>query len=130
MAPSLAPLEGAFIEAGKKHGVDPRFLAAVSMLETAGGTSSAFRRKRNAMGVSNSKGPISFGNHKDSIERMARVLASSKGPYAGKNTIAEIAGVYAPPGAGNDPKGTNGYWPTGVAKYFQMLGGNPKSRVK
>jgi len=123
----LAP---AFEKYGKQYNLDPRFLAAISMLETGNGTSKAFKNQKNAMGVSDSKGPISFSSTEQSIERMARVLASGTGPYKGARTIAEIGKIYAPPGAGNDPNGTNGHWPAGVSKYYQQLGGDPSKPVK
>lgn len=121
-----------FVSAGNKHGVDPRFLAAISMHETGNGTSSAFRNKRNAMGVSNRRGPISFGRTEDSIDMMARTLAKPNGYYAGKNTVGSIANTYAPVGAANDPTGLNGYWAKGVLGNMRRLGvPNPGSlRVK
>jgi hypothetical protein len=121
---------GAFDHYGKKYGVDPKFLAAISMLETGKGTSSAFRNKNNAMGVSNRSGPIAFSSVDQSIERMARVLAKKDGPYAGKRTIGQIAGVYCPVGAGNDVNGTNHHWPSMVTKFYGQLGGNPSVAVK
>lgn len=121
---------GAFEHYGKMYGVDPKFLAAISMLETGQGTSKAFRYKRNAMGVSNRSGPIAFGSVEQSIERMARVLAKKNGPYAGKRTIGQIAGVYCPVGAGNDVNGTNHHWPRMVSKFYTQLGGNPSVAVK
>jgi mannosyl-glycoprotein endo-beta-N-acetylglucosaminidase len=121
---------GAFEHYGQKYGVDPKFLAAISMLETGSGTSSAFRNKNNAMGVSNSSGPIAFGSVDQSIERMARVLAKRDGPYAGRQTIGQIAGVYCPVGAGNDVNGTNHHWPSMVSKFYSQLGGNPSAAVK
>jgi hypothetical protein len=122
----LAPV---FVDAGKKYGIDPKFLAAISMLETGKGTSKAFRYKNNAMGVSDRRGPISFSNPAESIYRMARTLANPKGPYRGANTINGIGRIYAPPGAGNDVHGTNGYWATGVSKFYRMLGGDPSQAV-
>jgi len=130
LPPSLAPYQETFVKEGLKYGIDPRFLVAISKLETASGKSSAFVNKKNAMGVSNSKGPISFSSVEDSISRMARVLASKSGPYRNANTIQEIAAIYAPPGAGNDPKGTNGYWATGVSKFYAELGGDPRTAIR
>jgi hypothetical protein len=121
----LKPLSSVFKAEADKHGMDPRFLAAISMHETANGTSSAFRNKNNAMGVSNSSGPISFTESADSIARMARVLASGKGPYKGARTVAEIAKIYAPAGADNDPNDLNKHWTAGVTKYLRQLGGDP-----
>ncbi len=118
-----------FVDAGQVHGIDPRFLAAISMLETRRGTSSAFRNKNNAMGVSNSRGPIRFSNKSASIHKMARTLANPRGYYRNATTINRIGRIYAPPGAGNDPHGTNGYWPRGVSKYYRQLGGDPSAQV-
>jgi hypothetical protein len=121
----LQPLAPVFEQAGRAHGIDPRFLMAISMHETANGKSSAFRNKRNAMGVSNSKGPIAFEDPAESVHRMARVLASPKGPYRNARTLAQIGQVYAPIGAGNDPRSLNQHWTAGVSKYLRQLGGDP-----
>lgn len=121
----LAPLAPVFQEAATRHGIDPRLLMAISMHETGNGTSSAYRNKRNAMGVSDAKGPIAFDDAAASVERMARVLASPNGPYKNARTLAEIGAVYAPPGAGNDPRGLNSHWVAGVSKYLRKLGGDP-----
>lgn len=126
----LAPHVATFQKAGEENGIDPKFLIAISMFETGGGKSSAFRNKKNAMGVSNSKGPITFNSKDDSILSMARKLASSKGPYRNANTIAEIGAIYSPPGAGNDPNGTNHSWPSQVAAFYRKLGGDPSKPVK
>lgn len=121
----LAPLSSAFETYGRKYGVNPAFLAAISRLETANGTSSAFRNKRNAMGVSDSSGPIAFPTAEASIERMARVLADPRGPYRNASTLQEIARIYAPPGAANDVNRTNSYWARGVGRYLAEMGVNP-----
>lgn len=126
---SMKHLAPVFQDAGQKYGIDPKFLAAISMLETGKGTSKAFHNKNNAMGVSDRRGPISFSNPAESIYRMAKTLANPKGPYARANNIQGIGRIYAPPGAGNDPNGTNGYWATGVAKYYSQLGGDPSQAV-
>lgn len=126
----LQPLVPVFETAGRQHGLDPRLLAAIAMHETGNGTSSAFRNKNNAMGVSNARGPIAFSRVEDSIERMARVLSSSSGPYRHANTLEEIAKVYAPVGAGNDPRGLNRHWLDGVSRYYRALGGDPSAPIK
>lgn len=128
----LQPHAGAFAAAGAKYGVDPKVLAAISMHETANGKSSAFRNKNNAMGISDATGPIDTGTVDASIDKMARLLAAGQrgeGPYAGKTTIAEIAGTYAPVGAGNDPRGLNSSWASGVSGALQKLGGNPAAPI-
>lgn len=118
-----------FQKMGEKYGVDPRFLASISMHETGNGTSSAFRNKNNAMGISNRKGPIHISSVEKSIERMAQSLSKPNGYYKGKNTIGQIANVYAPVGASNDPNGLNGHWAKGVAKNFRMFGGETSQQV-
>ena len=110
-----------FVDAGNRYGIDPKFLAAVSMVETGHGTSKAFRVKNNAMGASTNKGPIAFDNPRSSIFRMAKVLADPDGPYRNADTIAEIAPIYSPPGAGNDVHGTNHKWPALVADLYAKL---------
>jgi len=83
------------------------------------------------MGVSNSKGPIAFEDSRQSIERMARLLASTTGgPYKNARTIADIAGIYAPISAGNDPGSLNQHWTAGVSKYYRQLGGDPSAPLK
>lgn len=125
----LSKYADAFQAAGEKYGVDPRFLAAISMHETGNGTSSAFRNKNNAMGISGKGGPKHISSVEESINIMARTLAKKDGYYKGKNTIGEIGKVYAPSGATNDPTGLNAYWAGGVAKNFKMFGGDPLSQV-
>lgn len=125
----LAPYGEAFIKAGEKYGVDPKFLAAISIHETAGGTSNAFRNKRNAMGISDAKGPTMQKSVEDSIDAMARSLTRKGGHYEGASTIPQIGSIYAPRGAGNDPRGQNQYWPGKVAEYYAELGGNPQGSV-
>lgn len=130
LPPQMRSLAPHFQAAGQRFNIDPKFLAAISMLETGKGTSNAFRNKNNAMGVSNSHGPIAFANPAESIYKMAATLARRNGPYGRANTIGQIGRIYAPPGAGNDPHGTNGYWPRGVSRYYAALGGNPNAAVK
>lgn len=130
LPPALRDHAQAFVEAGKKHGVDPRFLAAISMQETGGGKSSAFRNKKNAMGISGKGGPKSFQSIGQSIDVMARTLAKPDGYYKGKSTISQIGGVYAPIGAKNDPRRLNRHWVPNVSENFQALGGDPRLAVK
>jgi hypothetical protein len=130
LPPALGQHAGSFSKWGAKYGVDPKFLAAVSMLETGKGTAKAFRNKNNAMGVSNARGPVSFSSVDASIERVARVLAKPNGPYAGKDTIGQIASVYCSAGAGNDDNGTHHHWLRMVSRFYAGLGGNPDLTVK
>lgn len=121
----LKTLAPTFQAEGTRHGLDPRLLAAIAMHETGNGTSSAFKNKKNAMGVSNSSGPISFDDSTASVAKMARLLGSDKGPYKNATTLAEIGAIYAPADADNDPNDLNQHWVNGVSKYLRQLGGDP-----
>jgi len=111
-------LAQSFVDSGRKHNVDPIALAAIAKHETGNFTSSAFRNKNNAMGVSDANGPIQQASHEASIDKMAKLMGSTtSGPYKGATTINEIGKIYAPIGAGNDPTGLNNHWSRGVAKF-------------
>lgn len=120
----------AFIDAGKKHGVDPRFLAAIASQETGGGTSKAIKNKNNAMGIMKGKKLRSFASVADSINAQARSLTRDGGYYTGKDTIGKIGGTYAPVGAANDPKGLNKHWIPNITKFYEELGGDASGKVK
>ena len=119
----------AFIDAGRQYNIDPRFLAAVSMLETTNGTSKAFTDGRNnAMGTSNSVGPIGFSSVRESIFTQANSLTREGGKYSGANTIEQIGAIYSPPidpetgkPYANDLNGTNWYWGEGVTKNYNKI---------
>lgn len=117
----LGKYSQAFYDAGRKYGVDPKLLMAISMHETGKGTSPAFLRKNNAMGISpHGGGPRAFSSVEESIDYAARLL---KKHYLdqGLTTIAAIGGKYAPAGAGNDPRGLNKHWVSGVSKYYKSF---------
>lgn len=118
---ALRPHAQDFLDAAKEYGLNPRFLAAVSALETGGGTSRAFREKNNAMGISDNSGPVAMDSVRDSIFKQAKTLARADGPYRNAQTIDEIGAIYAPPGASNDPRGTNGGWSDGVKAWLARI---------
>lgn len=116
----LAAYHDVFMDAAARNGLDPKLLMAIAMHETGRGTSSAFRNKKNAMGVSDAKGPRAFASVEDSIYYMARQLKKN---YLDKGlrTVAQIGAKYAPIGAGNDPRGLNKHWVEGVSRYMNEL---------
>lgn len=117
----LKPYAQTFVEAARRNGLDPYALAAISMHETAGGTSNAFTSKNNAMGISDSSGPVSMSSVEASIDQQAATLARKNGPYAGADDLASIGAIYAPVGASNDPRGLNGGWASGVSRFYREL---------
>ena len=117
----IQKLKSSFEKAGSKYNVDPAFLMAIAIMETGHGKSSAFRNKRNAMGVTDKKTVRTFTNVEDSINHMAKTLANPNGPYKGLTTVDEIAKEYSPVGADNDVNGTNNQWPKIVKKLMKQL---------
>jgi hypothetical protein len=124
----LQPHFEIFVNAPKAAGCDiePRFLAAIAMFESGGGTSESSRDSRKEiMGRMDGKGKVmAAGSIKNSVERMATEICKSDGYYKGRKTIEEIAEVYSPPCAPNDKKGTNKDWPKYVRINFEKLGGS------
>jgi len=114
-------LKSSFEKAGAKYNVDPAFLMAIAIMETGHGKSSAFRNKRNAMGVTDGELVRTFPKVEDSINHMAKTLANPNGPYKGLTTVDEIATKYSPVGADNDVNETNAQWPKIVKKLMKQL---------
>ena len=117
----IQKLKSSFEKAGSKYNVDPAFLMAIAIMETGHGKSSAFRTKRNAMGVTDGDIVRTFPKVEDSINHMAKTLANPNGPYKGLTTVDEIAKKYSPVGADNDVNKTNAQWPKIVKKLMKQL---------
>lgn len=117
----------AFLNAGTQNQIDPVLLAAIARLETGNGTSNAVKNYNNPGGLmdpssSQMKGFMKFATLDEGINAMARNLYKN---YIGMGitTIEAIGAKYAPPGAANDPHGTNGLWPVLVKKFVVQMGG-------
>lgn len=114
-----SPLAGQginFVRSGRRYGVDPLLLVAISGQESSFGKNSY--RPHNAWGW----GGMTFDSWAEGIETVARGLRSG---YLddGLTTIAAIGARYAPIGAGNDPTNLNSGWVSGVTKFYSQLGG-------
>ncbi|HDR5353905.1 TPA: peptidoglycan DD-metalloendopeptidase family protein [Bacillus thuringiensis] len=116
-----------FLNAGTQNQIDPVLLAAIAKLETGNGTSNAVKNYNNPGGLmdpssSQMKGFQKFATLEEGISAMARNLYKN---YIGMGitTIEAIGAKYAPPGAANDPHGTNGLWPILVTKFVGQMGG-------
>lgn len=122
LPPQARDLAHDFIEAGRRNNIDPLVLVAISKHETGNWTSSAFRNKNNAMGISSSTGPKRFASASQSIDQMARSLARPDGYYRNATTVRDLWSVYAPgPATGqpqqrNDPNNLNRFWGPAIAR--------------
>ena len=116
-----------FIASARQHGVDPLTLVAISQHETGNWTSSAYRNKNNAMGISNSRGPIHMSSVRASIDVMARGLSSPTGYYRNAQDIRQLWGIYAPgPATGqgrqrNEPTNLNRHWGPNIVANIRDL---------
>ncbi len=109
-----------FVAAGKQYGVDPYFLAAISISETAAGTYGPSQPIHNPFGL----GPgLSFPNYSSAIYYAAKNLAGPPYSTQGATTIPKIAAIWAPTGASNDPGGLNKNWTGNVTHYYELLSG-------
>ena len=119
----LQPYAQAYIDAGQKYNIDPAVLAAITEEESGvSGPSYAFSNRNNAMGISpNDSGPRNFNSIDDSINYAARILSNPNGAYADDYTIGQLWLTYSPPGARNDPNGTNKGWGPAVASFYSNL---------
>jgi lysozyme family protein len=127
LPPQAQGLAEGFIAAGRANNIDPLVLVAISRHETGGWTSSAFRNKNNAMGISSATGPRRFASAGDSIAQMARGLASPTGYYKNADTLRQLWSIYAPgPATGqrqqqNDPGNLNRSWGPSIVRNVQSL---------
>ena len=128
----MTDLKDTFETIGAKYKIHPAFLMAIATVETGHGSSSAFKNKKNAMGVTINDKVQTFDKVEDSIEMMAKKLSSKTGPYKGLFTIDEIAAKYAPSNASkkNDPNQTNSQWPGLVKKLMKQLGVTDADTIK
>ena len=121
LPPPADKLVPSFMEHAKTFDLNPLFLIAISQHETGSWTSPVFKTKNNAMGISGTHGPLTMPSYDESIRRMARSLSSSTGYYAECDTLDDVAKVYAPVGAENDPTHVNHYWPDSVSRFWEKL---------
>ena len=122
-----SPLTGsgaAFLEAGIKHEIDPRFVLAIAGAESYFGitTCASF----NAWGWGCPNGPFVFDSWAHGFETVAVGLREG---YVddGLTSVGEIHLRYAPPDAANDPTDLNYGWADNVARFLIEQGGDPQN---
>ncbi len=109
-----------FIEAGKKYGISPAFLAGISIHECDNGRSRQAKELNNVMGVMADKTPKKFDSIEECVDYMASRLKKSP-CYKSSKTIAQFQKVYCPIGADNDPTKLNKYWKEGVVDKMNKI---------
>lgn len=126
LPPQARHLAQTFVDAGRRHNLDPLALAAIARHETGNFTSDAFRNRNNAMGVSNRRGPITMRSHEHSVNYMAERLNSPTGPYRDAQNLRDLWHVYSPPSTArggrtveNDPRDLNRHWGAGVERFIR-----------
>ena len=113
------------VAAGRRHGVDPRLIAALSASETSLGTDGRGPSIHNAWGIMRSGGGLreydSWADGLDSVADILRRLYLDEGLL----TLEAIGNKYAPVGASNDPGGLNSHWVPTMTTLYSQLGGDP-----
>jgi hypothetical protein len=120
----LSPYTDAFLSAADRYGLDWRLLPAISGIETSFGKAGV-----GTTGPFGYGSATSWGSPERAIDVAAKGLADPKGYYKTAQTIAQIAPIWAPPGAANDAGGNAG-WPAAVRQFFKELGGDPNAPVR
>ena len=106
------------------YGLDYKLAIAISKHETGSYTSYAFKELNNVGGMmywnGNKSVLKSFNTLDEGIESFVKNLKINYIDL-GLNTIETIQKKYAPINAGNDPKGLNKFWVSGVKRYYEEL---------
>jgi hypothetical protein len=114
----------AFVNAARRHGIDPALLASIAMHETGNGTSRGVRNNNNPGGLMDPRTrwrtQQRFGSLDQGIDAMARNLRRN---YIdrGLTTIPQIGRRYAPIGAANDPNSLNRHWVPNITNLYRRL---------
>lgn len=106
--------------------VNPALIVAISAHETGHGTSNAIRSKNNPMGYMDPASNWKYIKHFSSLQEGYRACISNFSRNyisKGKKELHQIARIYAPVGASNDPNGYNKHWPGNVGKIFTEITG-------
>lgn len=111
-------------EFSDEQGIDPVLFGAITLHESAYGTSDAIVNKNNPGGLMESDGKTlqSFSSLKEGLKAMS-VTLHNRIVEDGLVTIEDLGNVYAPLDADNDPDGLNENWIPTVEKLTSNLGG-------
>jgi hypothetical protein len=115
----LKPYISVFEDAGSAHGFNPKVLMAIAMQENVA------PGDMNPLGISDDSGPHHYGSPEEAeaaIHRQVAVMTSPTGPYRNVRNLNDLAAVYSPVGASNDPYGTNSGEASGIIANLAKLG--------
>ena len=116
-----------YYSVGNKYKIDPRFLIAITLLETDKGNYGPAQKKHNPGGLGTSMSFPSWEVGIDSMYSKTFLGKDTKQLYAGKNTVEEIGSVWAPV---SDPRNDNANWPKNVKSFMRGLGADPDFPVR
>lgn len=130
LAGDLAGQGAAIFSAAKTHGLDPAFLAALIIHETANGSALALRKLNNPGGImdpaANWTQLKTFGTFQDGLAYTAGNLGRSYLAKRGLKTIGDIQKLYAPTiGAKTRDPGHPSQWTAGVTRWRAAIESAP-----
>lgn len=120
--PGLIPYVSIFRKACANHGLRSNLFLAIALQERV---NPAYM---NPLGLSNDAGPYHFQSWeeaKGAIERQATLITNPRGPYRNVRSIDDLAAIYSPVGAANDPYHTNSGEGSGIRAHLKKLEGKP-----
>ncbi len=113
-----------YFEVGSKYKVDPRFLIAITILETTWGRYGPAKNNKNPGGLGTSN---KYPSWNDSIPKMVTQTWGALSAYDGKYTVSAIGSVWAPI---SDTRNDNPNWPKNVKSFMKGMGANPEAPVR
>lgn len=119
---ALAGSYDAIVKAARTNGIPPALLAGIIAHETGNGVVLSGNNVAGLMDpATGSRRKIQFGSLDEGISKAGQVVAKNYRRAGGD--LDKMGGIYAPPGAPNDPRGLNGGWSAGVRKQMNALSG-------
>lgn len=110
------------ISAAKTNNINPTMLAAIMLFETGRGSVLNYNNPGGIMDWENNWATLRrFSTLEEGISFTASTVKNLVGQSNG--TLQGLGAIYAPVGAGNDPGGTNGLWPSSVESIINEMGG-------
>lgn len=118
----LAQYAPAFVQIGRRYGIDPRFLVAIAGAETSFATDPNAGRD-----ITTGHNPFGMGPHIQYPTWEAGIAAAASNLRRnyldrGLTDVVSIRNKWAPASAANDPQGLNSQWVNNVRAVLGQLG--------